>query len=96
MDWNIPRISAEPVQLTLEIGDRVFIVGPNGSGKSALLQNFVSSHKNDKIRRISAHRQTWFNSGSIDLSPHSRGEFKKTIWDGKPDSIHCGKITMPT
>ncbi len=75
MNWNISRISDQPLQITLEAGDRLFIVGANGSGKSALIQHFVSSNPGNQIRRISAHRQTWFESGSINLTPQSRKRF---------------------
>ena len=75
MDWNIPQISGQPLQVVLGFGDRIFVVGANGAGKSALIQQFVSSNPNRKVRRISAHRQTWFNSGSIDLTPQNRREF---------------------
>ena len=73
MDWNIPRISSHPLQISLEANDCLFIVGANGSGKSALIQYLVS--QGGRTRRISAHRQTWFQSGSIDLTPQSRREF---------------------
>ena len=75
INLNIPRISDEPLQILFKEGDRLFIVGANGSGKSALFQHLVSSYPNEKIRRISAHRQTWFQSGSIDLTPHRRKQF---------------------
>ena len=73
--WEIPRISGQRLSLTLNSGKRIFIVGANGSGKSALLQNLVSEHRSEKIRRIPAHRQTWFPSGSVDLTPERRRQF---------------------
>ena len=75
MNWNIPQISGQLPQITLEAGERLFIVGVNGSGKSALIQHLVSSNQGQKIKRISAHRQTWFQSGSIDLTPQRRKQF---------------------
>ena len=79
MNWSIPQNSGQPLQISLEDHDRLFIVGANGSGKSALIQHLVSSNQGKKIRRISAHRQTWFQSGSIDLTPQSRREFDRSI-----------------
>ena len=35
INWNIPKMSGDPINLSLEKGDRLFIVGANGSGKSA-------------------------------------------------------------
>ena len=79
MEINIPRFTGDPLQLTLSTGDRLFIVGANGSGKSALIQRLVSSNRNEKIRRISAHRQTWFQSESLDFTPQARREFDLEI-----------------
>ena len=78
MNWQIPRISDQPLPISLEENDRLFIVGANGSGKSALIQHLVSSNRSKQIRRISAHRQTWFQSGSIDLTAHSRKQFDES------------------
>ena len=76
MNWVIPRKSAEPLEISLEPGARFFIVGPNGSGKSALIQHFVSEHRDQSLRRISAHRQSWLDSGSLNLTPLSRRQFE--------------------
>ena len=75
MNWNIPQTSGQALPISLEAGDRLFMVGANGSGKSALIQHLVSSNPNGTIKRISAHRQTWFKSGSIDLTPRKRRDF---------------------
>ena len=73
MDWNIPTTSGkQPLQITLEAGDRHFMVGANGSGKSALIQHLVSSLGNKKFKRLSAHRRTWFTSGNIAITPRER------------------------
>lgn len=77
IDWNIPRISNPPINLTLKNGTQLFIVGPNGSGKSALIQRFVSQHPQNRVKRITAHRQTWFNSGSIDLTAANRQQHEQ-------------------
>ena len=77
MDLSIPLKSGQPLQITLEVGNRLFIVGANGSGKSALIQHFVTSNPNEKIKRITAHRRTWLNSGSIDITAQSRKSFDK-------------------
>lgn len=77
MEWTIPRIGTEPLSLALSRGDRIFIVGANGSGKSSLIQHLISVDSEEEIIRISAHRQTWFESGSINMTPHSREEFNQ-------------------
>ena len=68
-NWDIPRIAGGPLSISLQAGDCLFVVGPNGSGKSALIQHLVTSHDGQDIRRISAHRQTSLESGSLDLTP---------------------------
>ena len=65
---NIPIIESEPLTITLESGSGLFILGPNGSGKSALIQHAVTSLGTQNVRRISAHRQTWMESGAIRLN----------------------------
>ena len=77
MNWNIPQTTGPTLSISLEAGDRLFMVGANGSGKSALIQHLVSSNPTGTIRRISAHRQTWFDSGSIDFTPRSRKNFDR-------------------
>ena len=77
MNWNIPQASGQTLQISLGAGDRLFMLGANGSGKSALIQHLVSSNPRKTIRRISAHRQTWFDSGSIDFTPRNRKDFDR-------------------
>ena len=76
---EIPRIPNDPnpIKLTLKNGDQLFVVGANGSGKSALIQRFVSKYPQNRVKRITAHRQTWFNSGSIDLTPANRQQYEQ-------------------
>ena len=71
-NFTIPLTSGESESLVLEAGNRLFIVGANGSGKSALIQHIISKTNDKKFVRITAHRQTWFESGAIDLTPQSR------------------------
>lgn len=69
---NIPLIKSDPLAIPLEDGSSLFILGPNGSGKSALIQHAVTSLGTQNVRRISAHRQTWMESGAINLTPQNR------------------------
>ena len=88
MDWFIPKISGEQLEISIRVGEQLFIVGANGSGKTALLQHFVTSQPNDKVRRISAHRQAWFQSGSLDFTAYSRRQFEQNNmnWDRQADA----------
>ena len=79
IDWNIPRISNHPINLTIENGDQLFIIGRNGSGKSALIQHFFASLPSDRVKWIPAHRQLWSESGRLDLTPASRQEYEEQM-----------------
>ena len=43
-----------------------------------MVQQLVTSHRSELIRRISAHRQTWLASGSLSLTPRQRREFDQS------------------
>ena len=89
MELKIPKIDGEQLSLTLENGDRLFVVGANGSGKSTLLQHWISSAGEGKISRISAHRRTWFETGSIQLTRDARRRFDRTsgAYERRPDAL---------
>ena len=59
------------VEHTLETGEILFVLGANGSGKSGLISLLFNAH-NQFAKRISAHRQTWFTSNTLDLTPRGR------------------------
>lgn len=58
-------------QLTLQAGTIIFLVGSNGTGKSTLMHDFAQQNLG-KTRRITAHRQVWFNSDAVDITPAGR------------------------
>lgn len=62
------------IALTVDAGQMLFILGANGTGKSSLMQAFASV-SSDKTRRITAHRQTWFRSGSPEFTGKQRAEY---------------------
>ena len=62
----------------LEAGDILFVLGPNGSGKSTLITKLFNSHVTS-AKRISAHRQTWFASNTLDLTPRGREQLENNI-----------------
>lgn len=86
---EIPRISDDPLTIPLKMrGDQLFLVGANGSGKSALIQRFASILPREQVKRITAHRQTWLNSGSIDFTQELRRQYQQNQlnYNSQPDS----------
>ena len=83
MDLVFPTLSGDQLSIPLEVGQQLYVVGANGTGKSALFQHWVSSANVPKIKRIAAHRQTWFESGALDFTPRSRKQFEeqRMNWD---------------
>ena len=63
---------------TLHLGHALFVLGANGSGKSSLISKIYNSHHSD-AKRISAHRQTWFTSNTLDLTPRNRDRIESNI-----------------
>ena len=83
MDLTIPRTPGEPLTISIDVGQQLYIVGANGAGKSALLQHWITSIAGPLVRRIAAHRQTWFQSGNLDFTARSRRDFESNVrsWD---------------
>jgi len=75
---TIPRSVGKPLDLTVNPGEHLFILGANGTGKSSLMQQLYTSHQTN-ARRISAHRQNWFSSNSMNLSPQQKRDFELSI-----------------
>ena len=77
-DLTIPKSGGATLDLTVELGESLFILGPNGTGKSGLMHRFYSAH-HSHARWISAHRQTWFATNSITLSPEQKRSTETNI-----------------
>ena len=79
MDFNLDFPTRDSTQeLRLQPGQMLFVLGANGAGKSNLAfrfnnQNYLQSKK------ISAHRQTWMNSDSLDLTPSAKVQTEQNI-----------------
>lgn len=85
-DLNIPKVTGEDLNFTINWGDNVFIMGANGTGKSSLIQwlyrSYSNADPNANVRWISAHRQNWFTSNTMDFSPKQRQDFDNNIRSG--------------
>ena len=66
------------VALQLEAGEILFVLGANGTGKSSLMFHFAQNNAG-KTRKISAHRQTWMNTDTLDMTPASRLQTEQNI-----------------
>ena len=77
-NFTIPEASGTPLTVTLDIGQCIFILGANGTGKSSLMYQLYCAHQT-KAQRISAHRQTWFSSSSVTLSPEQKRNTENNI-----------------
>lgn len=79
-DFTIPSAidGTAPVTFALSSGQSAFVLGANGSGKSSLMHFLYTKHQAASVR-ISAHRQTWFTSDSLELSPQSKRQSEQSI-----------------
>lgn len=78
INLSVQRQNGGPLQVPIDDGQCVFVLGANGTGKSSLMQAFYTAHPT-AARRISAHRQTWFSSSSLSLSPEQRRQTEQNI-----------------
>ena len=88
MELTIPNASGDPLAISIEVGEQLYVVGANGTGKSALFQHWVTSVGGPNVKRIAAHRQTWFESGSLDFTARRRRDFETNVrsWDRQVDA----------
>ena len=84
---NIPASNGELMEFTLKVGEYLYLLGANGSGKSSLVSRLFSQHQG-QTKRISAHRQTWFESNTLDMTAKSRDDLERQLvsHDGQPRS----------
>ncbi|HSH85772.1 MAG TPA: AAA family ATPase [Methylophilus sp.] len=66
------------VALTIETGSLLFLLGSNGTGKSTLMHHFGLQNAG-KVKRITAHRQIWFNSDSPELTAAGRARMETSF-----------------
>lgn len=76
--FRVPKTDNSTMDVHLKHGQSLFVVGANGTGKSSIMNLFFGQYS-DSCRRISAHRQTWFTSGSLTLSPAQKRDMENNI-----------------
>lgn len=77
-DLTVPVPSGTPLSIPIDVGQCIFVLGANGTGKSSLMHRFYTAH-HGIARRISAHRQTWFASNAVTLSPQQKRNTETNI-----------------
>ena len=75
---TVPQSDSTSLDITVNLGECLFILGANGTGKSSLMHRFYCTHHGN-ARRISALRQTWFSSSAITLSPEQKRNTENNI-----------------
>ena len=78
IELNIPKTSGPALAIPIDVGQCIFVLGANGTGKSSLMHKFYSAHSGNALR-ITAHRQTWFSSSSVTLSPEQKRNTETNI-----------------
>lgn len=80
MPFNLdfPLQNSQSYQLQLDPGQTLFVLGANGTGKSSLMFHFTQKNQGH-VRRIAAHRQTWMNTDSLDMTPANKVQTEKNI-----------------
>jgi ABC-type cobalamin/Fe3+-siderophores transport system ATPase subunit len=68
---HVPREDNTQTSFTLKVGEILYVLGANGTGKSSLVSHLFNQHSSHS-KRISAHRQTWFESDTLDITPRNR------------------------
>ena len=75
---TIKNTNENDLTLELKSGEIFFVLGANGTGKSSLISRWFNNY-HESAKRISAHRQTWFRSNTLDITPHARDNLEKHI-----------------
>jgi ABC-type cobalamin/Fe3+-siderophores transport system ATPase subunit len=75
---EFPLTKGGHLQYTLRSNEILFLLGANGTGKSSLITRFYAANS-AYAKRISAHRQTWFSSNSLDMTPSTRSSMDENI-----------------
>ncbi len=76
--FSYPGVDNQTQNIPLNNGDILFVLGANGTGKSGLIHKIYTQNAG-KAKRISAHRQTWFNSNALDFTPATRMQAAQNI-----------------
>lgn len=87
VSFAVQATTGETTTIELSPGQTLFVLGANGTGKSSLLQRFAASAYGN-ARRISASRQTWFQSSSLEFTASQKQSYEQQArsWDTSTNS----------
>ena len=79
-EFNFPYndLNRQPKEISLKVGDIIFVLGANGVGKSALMTHLTRQNTGN-VKRILAHRQIWMNFNSVELTPAVKTHLEQQI-----------------
>jgi ABC-type cobalamin/Fe3+-siderophores transport system ATPase subunit len=86
-NFTIQTSNNGELYIPLTEGKAVFVLGANGVGKSTLMHTLFQQNFNH-TKRILAHRQTWFENNSLNMTASQKTESDRNIknWDQNVDS----------
>ena len=89
-EYQLDFTGPDNVQRSLKVasGQILFVLGANGTGKSTLMQVFASQNIG-QVRRLTAHRQVWFSSDTIDITPQGRQSTETQISHADTQEQSC-------
>lgn len=87
VSFTVQTTTGQATTIQLSAGQTLFVLGANGTGKSSLLQRFAAS-AGGSARRISASRQTWFQSSSLEFTATQKQSYEQQArnWDTSANS----------
>lgn len=78
--YNFKLQTSNTGELDVDIseGKTIFVLGANGVGKSTLMHNLFTQN-NNHVKRILAHRQTWFSSNAMNMTAAQKKQQEQSI-----------------
>ncbi|MEY0729879.1 hypothetical protein AB7252_21810, partial [Providencia rettgeri] len=84
MNFKIPLIDSNELNINMQEGIPTFILGANGVGKSSLI--YYLANRIDDIKIISAHRTNWLNEESFSLGGNTKEQYELWIKNSQQTS----------